>query len=161
MRIHQVVPKIYHTYSKIWVNRDWVICFLGFFFGDFWGRKPDLHSEFSDFQSLSVFSLSLEPLWKSDLHWTQFSTTSETLSGIYLRAIFIFILIFMFIFMFICITKSADVKLWWIWIYLTAILPPLHFVETSRPLFTSSEVGVGVTSRKFDLAHIFSFQQTF
>ena len=32
MRIHQVVPKIYHTYSKIWVNRDWVIRFLGFFF---------------------------------------------------------------------------------------------------------------------------------
>ena len=31
MRIHQVAPKIYHTYSKIWVNRDWVIRFLGFF----------------------------------------------------------------------------------------------------------------------------------
>ena len=26
------------------------------FFGDFWGREPDLHSEFSDFQNLSVFS---------------------------------------------------------------------------------------------------------
>ena len=56
MRIHQVAPKIYHTYSKIWVNRDWVICLLFFFFGDFWGREPDLHSEFSDFQNLSVFS---------------------------------------------------------------------------------------------------------
>ena len=31
MRIHQVAPKIYHTYSKNWVNRDWVIHFLGFF----------------------------------------------------------------------------------------------------------------------------------
>ena len=31
MRIHQAAPKIYHTYSKIWVNRDWVIRFLGFF----------------------------------------------------------------------------------------------------------------------------------
>merc|ERR1712004_813952 len=31
MRIHQVAPKIYHTYSKILVNRDWVIRFLGFF----------------------------------------------------------------------------------------------------------------------------------
>ena len=37
---------------KIWVNRDWAICFLGFF-GDFWGRE---HCEFSDFQNLSVFS---------------------------------------------------------------------------------------------------------
>ena len=55
MSFHQVVPKIYHTYSKIWVNRDWVIRFLGFF-GDFWGREPDLHSESSDFQILSVFA---------------------------------------------------------------------------------------------------------
>ena len=31
MRIHHVAPKIYHTYSKIRVNRDWVIRFLGFF----------------------------------------------------------------------------------------------------------------------------------
>ena len=30
MSFHQVVPKIYHTYSKIWVNCDWVIRFLGF-----------------------------------------------------------------------------------------------------------------------------------
>ena len=52
MRIHQVAPKIYHTYSKIWVNRDWVIRF----FCDFWGWEPDLHSEFSNFQNLSVFS---------------------------------------------------------------------------------------------------------
>ena len=63
------------------------------FFGDFWGREPDLHSEFSDFQNLSVFSnflawnhivchryrlekvqntffSTLEPLWKSALHHT-------------------------------------------------------------------------------------------
>ena len=30
MSFHQVIPKIYHTYSKIWVNRDFVIRFWGF-----------------------------------------------------------------------------------------------------------------------------------
>ena len=32
MRIHLEASKIYHTYTKNWVNRDLVICF----FGDFW-----------------------------------------------------------------------------------------------------------------------------
>ena len=76
-----------------------------------------------------------------------------------------FRLIFILIFKFTCITKSPDIsfpaKLWWIWIYLRAILPPLQFVETSRPLFTSSEVGVGVTNRKFDLAYTYYISLVF
>ena len=111
MRVHQVPTLINHAYSKIWVNRDRVICFL-VFFGDFWGREPDLHSEFSDFQNLSVFSNflawnhivchryrqekvqntffnTLEPLWKSALNQvnhTQLSGTSATAS--YLQYIY-------------------------------------------------------------------------
>ena len=54
MRIPQVVPKTYHTYSKIWVNRDSASRFFGFF-GDFWCHEPDLYSEFSEFQ-IRVFS---------------------------------------------------------------------------------------------------------
>ena len=72
-------------------------------FDDFWGREPRLYSEICDFQNLSVynqFSASnhivchrykyekvhntffkpLEPLWKSDLHFSQVSATVATLS---------------------------------------------------------------------------------
>ena len=85
---HVLAPNICHINSKSWVNRDWIIRFRAIF-GDFWGREPRLYC---DFQNLSVFSNfwkekvhntffnTLEPFWKSDLHWTQLSTTYKTLS---------------------------------------------------------------------------------
>ena len=46
--------KIYHTYTKNWVNRDWVNRFFLAIFGHFWAREPNLHCKISDFGFLSV-----------------------------------------------------------------------------------------------------------
>ena len=48
----QNIPYLFKNLSKSRLSDP----FFGLFFGDFWGREPDLHSEFSDFQNLSVFS---------------------------------------------------------------------------------------------------------
>ena len=79
----------------------WLVNWL--FFGDFWGLEPDLHSEFSNFQNLSVFSNflawnhilchryrqekvqntffnTLEPLWKTPFYRTQLFGTLATVS---------------------------------------------------------------------------------
>ena len=32
-----------HTYTKKWVNRDWVLRFFLAIFGHFWAREPNLH----------------------------------------------------------------------------------------------------------------------
>ena len=41
---------------QFWLNRDRARRFFVFFFVDFWGKEPDLYSEFSDFHNLSVLS---------------------------------------------------------------------------------------------------------
>ena len=55
VRIHLEASKIYHTYTKNWVNRDWVIRFLAFF-GHFWAWEANLHCKIGDFNFLSVSS---------------------------------------------------------------------------------------------------------
>ena len=53
MRIHQVAPKIWHTYSKNWVNRDWMIRF----FGDFWSFLSRIYIVKSAILIILVFLL--------------------------------------------------------------------------------------------------------
>ena len=91
MSFHQVAPKIDHTYSKIWVNRDWVIRFLAIF-GDVFKalscktkyRKylakypfPGIHICVTYFQYCNnepdIPKSSIKQLWNLDTRYTSIS----------------------------------------------------------------------------------------
>ena len=100
MRIHQVAPFIYHTYKKIWVNRDWASRFFSTFFlvisevgsqiyiANFkiWVFSATFLHEITlyaidvDKKRFITFFNTLEPLWKTALHRTQLYGTVATVS---------------------------------------------------------------------------------
>ena len=94
MKIRNMYGNINPTFVKILVSRDWVQSFFFVVLVISELRSPDYIAIFKIWaflailksiqslksQALNTFFNTLEPLWKLDLHCTQVSATSESLS---------------------------------------------------------------------------------
>ena len=77
-RIRFIHHFIHHTYSKIWINLDWVFWLL---FGDFWGREKDYIASLTIFK-IWVFSATFLheiTLYAMDIDKERFRTPFLTL----------------------------------------------------------------------------------